>query len=276
MRKQIDVVVLSDLHLGSYHCKAKELNQYLRSIQPKTLVLNGDIIEREALRKRYFPRLHMEVIQSMLDLTLTGTKIYFVTGNHDDQLRKFSNMSMGPIHLRDKLVLKIKGKTYWIFHGDLLDSSKWVSPTLRFLGKKGYAQLLRLNRWQNFWRRKRGKSPHSLSQSIKSNIDKAQSYISGFEEAAGRLAIKNRYDHVICGHIHQPCIKKIQDKGASVTYMNSGDWVESLTALEYRHNSWKLYQFHELDYQLDNPKLQSSKKDRHAKLPKKLLEELSC
>lgn len=275
MRRQIDVVVLSDLHLGSYHCKANELNQYLKSIQPKTLVLNGDIIEREALRKRYFPRLHMEVIQSLLDLTLTGTKIYYVTGNHEDQLRKFSSMSMGPIQLRDKLVFKIKGKTYWIFHGDLLDSSKWVSPTLRFLGKHGYVQLLRLNRWQNFWRRKRGKLPRSLSQSIKSNIDKAQTYIEGFEQTAARLAIQNGYDHVICGHIHQPCIKDIEDKGASVMYMNSGDWVESLTALEYRHNSWKLYQFHELDYQLDNPKLKFSKKNRPPNLPQNLLEEIT-
>ena len=133
-RRHLDLVVLSDLHLGSYHCRATELKTYLTSIQPKTLVLNGDVIERAALRNRYFPRKHMEVINTLLQLTLSGTQIYYVTGNHDDYLRKFLSISLGPIHLREKLVFQVQGQKYWIFHGDVLDAQKMVSPVVRFFG----------------------------------------------------------------------------------------------------------------------------------------------
>lgn len=262
MRRQLDVVILSDLHLGSYHCRARELQKYLSSIQPKTLVLNGDVIERAAITKRYFPRQHMEIINTLLHLTLTGTNIYYVTGNHDDYLRKFLSLSLGPIHFREKLVFHIKGQSYWIFHGDILDAQRMVSPAVRYLGDKGYHLLLRLNRMQNKVQKLLGRPPISLATKVKSKLGKAQAYIDQFEVTAAKLAAKKGYDRVICGHIHQPVIKAIQVGDRQVTYMNSGDWVENLTALELRFGKWELYHYNSLDYQLENPKLTISKKER--------------
>ncbi|NBB88290.1 MAG: UDP-2,3-diacylglucosamine diphosphatase [Bacteroidetes bacterium] len=263
MKRQLDVVILSDLHLGSYHCRARELLQYLNSIQPKSLVLNGDVIERAAISKRYFPRMHMQIINSLLQLTLSGTNIYYVTGNHDDYLRKFLSISLGPIHLREKLDFHIKDKHYRIFHGDVLDAQKMVSPVVRYLGDKGYHLLLRLNRVQNRFRKVFGKPPTSLARKVKDKLGKAQSYIDQFERTAAKLAIKEGFDIVICGHIHQPTIKEIHLGQKSITYMNSGDWVENLTALELRFGKWELYEYNPLDYTLKNPKLSVGKKKKN-------------
>jgi len=261
VRRQLDVVILSDLHLGSYYCRARELQQYLSSIHPKTLVLNGDVIERAAINKRFFPRKHMEIINILLHLTLKGTQIYYVTGNHDDYLRKFLSLSFGPIHFRESLVFNIKGQSHWIFHGDVLDAHRVVSPVVRYLGDKGYHMLLRLNRTQNRLRKLLGKPPTSLAKKVKGKLGKAQSYIDQFEKTAAKLTAKKGYDRVICGHIHQPVIKSIPVGDRQVTYMNSGDWVENLTALEMRFGNWELYHYNSLDYQLFNPKLSINKKE---------------
>ena len=255
MKRQIDIVILSDLHLGTYSCHARELLLYLSGIETKTLILNGDILDTRQFRKRYFPKQHMEIIQMIIKMALSGTKVYYITGNHDDVLRRFTDLSMGKIYLRDKLVLQLKGQRYWVFHGDIFDARQWVSPSLYFFGKRGYDLLLRYNRWRNKLLKYNGQERKSISQSIKSGIKKAQFYIRQFEERAIDLATKQEFDFVVCGHIHQPMIKEAQANGRQVTYMNSGDWVENLTALEYRFGQWSLYTYDEMDYELYNPKL---------------------
>jgi UDP-2,3-diacylglucosamine pyrophosphatase LpxH len=205
----------------------------------------------------------MQIINSLLQLTLSGTNIYYVTGNHDDYLRKFLSISLGPIHLREKLDFHIKDKHYRIFHGDVLDAQKMVSPVVRYLGDKGYHLLLRLNRVQNRFRKVFGKPPTSLARKVKDKLGKAQSYIDQFERTAAKLAIKEGFDIVICGHIHQPTIKEIHLGQKSITYMNSGDWVENLTALELRFGKWELYEYNPLDYTLKNPKLSVGKKKKN-------------
>src|SRR6056297_3924575 len=121
MKRELDIVILSDVHLGTYGCHAKELHNYLKSIQPKTLILNGDFIDIWQFRKRYFPKEHLQVIQRILKMSARGTKVYYITGNHDEALRRYSDFSSGNIHLRDKLELQLNGKSYWIFHGDIFD-----------------------------------------------------------------------------------------------------------------------------------------------------------
>ena len=128
MKHEPDIVVISDVHLGTYGCHAKELLQYLKSIKPKTLIINGDFIDIWQFRKRYFPKEHMQVIQRILKMAAKGTKVYYITGNHDDVLRRYSDFSTGNIHLRDKLVLQLKGQRVWIFHGDIFDLSVRYSP----------------------------------------------------------------------------------------------------------------------------------------------------
>ncbi|MBY8962121.1 UDP-2,3-diacylglucosamine diphosphatase [Flavobacterium sp. D11R37] len=244
MKKRIvDLVVLSDVHLGTYGCHAKELLNYLSTIKPKTLILNGDIIDIWQFRKSYFPKSHLKVVKKIIDMASKGTKVYYITGNHDEMLRKFSDTSMGNFCLVDKVVLELDGKKAWFFHGDVFDSSvnhaKWVAK----LGGIGYDYLILLNRFINWVLVKMGREQYSLSKKIKSGVKKALKFISDFEETAAELAIENQYDFVVCGHIHEPKIEKKENKKGSVIYLNSGDWIENLTALEYNKKRWKLYQY---------------------------------
>ena len=242
MKKRIvDIVVLSDVHLGTYGCHAKELFSYLSTIKPKILILNGDIIDIWQFRKSYFPKSHLKVVKKLLDFAGKGTKVYYITGNHDEMLRKFSDTTMGNFSIVDKVVLELDDKKAWFFHGDVFDNSvhhaKWIAK----LGGIGYDYLILLNRFINWILVKMGKEPYSLSKKIKSGVKKAVKFISDFEATATELAIENNYDYVVCGHIHEPKIVVKENKKGSVTYLNSGDWVENLTALEYHRKKWKLY-----------------------------------
>jgi len=239
--RQIDILVLSDLHLGTYGAHAEDLNNYLKSINPKTLILNGDIIDMWSFKKRYFPKAHWDVLKTLLEKLLSGTVIYYLTGNHDDRLRKISDISIGQFHLADKLVLDIDGQSHWFFHGDVFDASINHSKLIAKLGAKAYDLLILTNRIINRIRIKLGLSPLSFSKKVKKNVKQAISLISDFEETAIGIGIENKYDYVICGHIHQPTMRKVHKSQGSITYMNSGDWVESLTSLEYTNKQWKIY-----------------------------------
>jgi UDP-2,3-diacylglucosamine pyrophosphatase LpxH len=240
-KRSVELVVLSDIHLGTYGCHAKELLTYLSGIKPRTLILNGDIIDIWQFRKSYFPKSHLKVVKKLIDFASKGTKVYYITGNHDEMLRKFSNTSMGNFSIVDKVVLELDGKKAWFFHGDVFDSSvhhaKWIAK----LGGIGYDYLILLNRFVNWALTRMGREPYSLSKKIKSSVKKAVKFISDFETTAADLAIENHYDYVICGHIHEPIITVKENKKGSVTYLNSGDWIENLTALEYHRKRWKLY-----------------------------------
>lgn len=149
-KRNVDLVVLSDVHLGTFGCHAKELFNYLSSIHPKTLVLNGDIIDIWQFRKSYFPKSHLKVVKKIIDLAAKGTQVYYITGNHDEMLRKFSDYTLGPISLVDKLVLELDGKKAWIFHGDVFDASVQHSKWIAKLGGWGYDLLIILNRIVNW------------------------------------------------------------------------------------------------------------------------------
>ena len=240
-KRSVEIVVISDVHLGTYGCHANEVLDYLKSIKPKILILNGDIIDIWQFRKSYFPKSHLKVIKKILDFTSKGTKVYYITGNHDEMLRKFSDTKMGNFSILDKLVLEIDGKKAWFFHGDIFDNSvhhaKWIAK----LGGIGYDYLILLNRVINWCLIKIGKEPYSLSKKVKASVKKAVKFISDFETTASDLAIDNQYDFVVCGHIHEPKIEERKNKKGTTTYLNSGDWIENLTALEYNKKRWKLY-----------------------------------
>lgn len=247
-KRKIELVVLSDIHLGTFGCHAKELVNYLSSIKPKILVLNGDIIDIWQFRKSYFPSTHLKVIQKIINLASKGTKVYYITGNHDEMLRKFSDLTMGNISLVDKVVLELGDKKAWIFHGDVFDASVQHSKWIAKLGGVGYDYLILMNRFVNWLLSKIGKEPYSFSKKIKSSVKKAVKHISDFEQTATELGIEKKYDYVICGHIHEPKIIKKENKNGSIMYLNSGDWVENLTALEYNYKRWKLYRYKDTNY----------------------------
>ncbi|MEM6686872.1 MAG: UDP-2,3-diacylglucosamine diphosphatase, partial [Bacteroidota bacterium] len=145
-KRKIDVVVISDVHLGTHGCHANELLAYLNSIEPKKIILNGDIIDIWRFRKRYFPKPHLLVIKKLIDFTTKGVEVIYITGNHDESLRRFSGATVGHFSLVDKLVLELNGEKAWFFHGDVFDASiqnaKWIAK----LGSIGYDLLIRLNR----------------------------------------------------------------------------------------------------------------------------------
>lgn len=242
MKRDLDIVVISDLHLGTYGCHAQEICDYLKSINPKILVLNGDIIDIWNFKKSYFPKTHLQVLRQILKMSEQDIKIYYITGNHDEALRKYSGIQLGNIILDDKLILELDGKKVWIFHGDIFDSTtKGSARILAKLGGKGYDILILFNRLINDILNYLGQEKISLSKRIKSSVKKAVKWISNFEETSAHLAIDQKFDYVICGHIHQPQNKTITKEGQSVKYLNSGDWVENCTALEYASGDWSIY-----------------------------------
>lgn len=246
-RRKIEIVVLSDIHLGTYGCHAKELLDYLSSIKPKILILNGDIIDIWQFRKSYFPKNHLKVLKKIIEFASKGTQVYYLTGNHDEMLRKFSNSKLGNIYLLDKLILEKDNKKMWFFHGDVFDASVQHSKWIAKLGGWGYDLLILLNRCINFILIKLNKPPYSFSKKIKSNVKEAVKFITNFENTATDLAIDNKFDVVACGHIHEPKIETIENKKGKTLYLNSGDWVESLTSLEYNHKVWKLYKYQKIE-----------------------------
>ena len=242
-KRKIEIAVISDTHLGTYGCHADELLTYLNSISPKKLILNGDIIDIWQFRKRYFPASHMKVLKKIIGMASKGTDVYYITGNHDEMLRKFSGNAMGRLRILDKLVLDIDGKKTWIFHGDVFDISIQNAKWLAKLGGWGYDLLILLNRLINWFLLKLGKEKYSLSKKIKNSVKGAVKYIQSFEKVAAELAIDNDYDYVICGHIHQPKKEIYMNKKGKTTYLNSGDWIENLTALEYNFKRWRIYYY---------------------------------
>jgi UDP-2,3-diacylglucosamine pyrophosphatase LpxH len=249
-KREVEVVVLSDIHLGTYGCHAKELVAYLKSVSPKVLILNGDVIDGWAFSKRYFPNSHMAVLSEFFKMMKKGTQVIYITGNHDEFLRKYTDLSMGNLFLTDKYLLEIDGKKHWIFHGDVFDhttsgSAKFIAK----LGGMGYDWLILVNRAINWILEKFGKGKVSLSKKVKNSVKKAVKFIGDFEKKATEIAINNHYDYVICGHIHQPADKILTTEKGSVHYLNSGDWIENLSWLEYNHGEWSLKFFNKKDFE---------------------------
>ncbi|MFN3916701.1 MAG: UDP-2,3-diacylglucosamine diphosphatase [Flavobacteriales bacterium] len=248
-KRKIDILIISDVHLGTYGCHAKELLCYLRSVNPKHLILNGDIIDIWQFSKRYWPKSHMKILRHILGWISEGKQVTYITGNHDEMLRKFVGLELENFKIVNKLVLPLdNGKNAWIFHGDVFDVTMKHSKWLAKLGSSGYDILILFNRAINFISHKLGRGKISLSKKIKNSVKEAVKFINNFEQTAADLAIHNEFDFVICGHIHHPENKVIKNKQGKVTYINTGDWVENLTALEYTSAlGWEMYRYNEIE-----------------------------
>lgn len=248
-KRQVDIIVISDVHLGTYGCRAKELLHYLKSIKPKIVVLNGDIIDIWQFNKSYWPKSHMKVIKHIMNWLSKGVKVYYITGNHDEMLRKFEGFKMGSFQILNKLILELDNQEKaWIFHGDVFDVTMQHSKWLAKLGAIGYDTLIIINSLANWISEtifKRGKL--SFSKKIKNSVKGAIKFINGFEETAADIGISMNYQYVVCGHIHHPEMRKIEQNHGSIMYLNSGDWIENLTALEYHRGQWDLFRFSELE-----------------------------
>ena len=242
MKRSIEILVISDIHLGTYGCQSKALLNYLKSVDPKIIILNGDIIDIWQFNKRYFPKSHMKIIKYFLNLIQDGKTIYYLTGNHDEMLRKFNGFELKNFKILNKKVINLNGHQAWFFHGDVFDLTMQYSKWLTRLGAIGYDALILINSALNFILSKLGRPRYSLSKKVKNSVKGAVKFINKFEETVVGIAFERKYKFVICGHIHQPAIKKYSIKNKNIIYLNSGDWVENLTSLEYHNKKWTIYQ----------------------------------
>lgn len=242
-KRKLDIVVISDVHLGSVGAKAEDLNQYLKSIQPKILILNGDFIDGWNFKKKYFPEAHFEVIRRVIKKINSGTQVYYISGNHDEFIRKYNGLKLGNFSILNQLELELHNKKMWFFHGDIFDAS--IQGRMKYLAKlggKAYDLLIWSNRKVNQVLNFLGKEKMSFSKTIKNSVKIAVKWIGDFEKVASAIAIEKGFDYVICGHIHCPQIKNYENDKGKTLYLNSGDWVENLTSLEYSKKKWKVYQ----------------------------------
>lgn len=262
VKRDVDLLVLSDIHLGTIGCQADDLLKYLNSINPKTIILNGDIIDIWQFNKRYWPKSHMRIIKWFSNALSKGSKIYYITGNHDEMLRRFAGFKLGDFRIVNKLILDINGSKAWFFHGDVFDVTMKYAKWLTKLGSIGYDVLILINSMINYVAKLMGKPKVSLSKKIKDSVKSAVKYINDFEKIVSDVAIENNYDFVVCGHIHQPTNKLITNENGQTRYLNSGDWIENLSALEYHNQEWNVFYYKENsldDVDIDDYKLNNYK-----------------
>jgi UDP-2,3-diacylglucosamine pyrophosphatase LpxH len=248
MRRQVDIAIISDVHLGTPACRAEELLAYLKSIWPGKLVLNGDIIDMQQFSSRYWPDTHTKVVRRILKFAAAGVPVFYVTGNHEKPLRRYSNMGFdfGQLHLVDRLEWTVDGRRTLIVHGDECDNHfdqlRWLSA----IGSWCYDRIEQFGNLVNGIRRRLGKGPISLTNAVKHNIAQATDYIDRYEYACAQLAARGGFDAIVCGHIHQPANRRIAVMDERPLYLNSGDWVENCSSLEYAHGSWSVERFDHL------------------------------
>lgn len=246
-RKFYRTVVLSDIHLGTRFSKVKEVCDFLSSVNCSNLILNGDTIDGWQVRKndyefwgseqaRFF-RIIMKMVENH------GTKVYFLRGNHDDFLDKIIPMQMGPLNILKDMEIESAGKRFFVTHGDVFDS---ITSNMKWMAKLGdviYNILLRINVLYNKWQALRGKPYYSFSQEIKNKVKKAVSKTSDFDGMLTDMARAKGCDGVICGHIHRPEDRMI----GGIRYLNSGDWVETLSALtEDQEGTWNIVYYKDM------------------------------
>lgn len=240
--KHFKTIVMSDVHLGSKWSKAKEANRFLKYNTCDTLILCGDIIDGWELvrgRREKWKRRHTNFISRLLDIQ-HDTRIIYLRGNHDDFLDRIMPLHFANVTVQRDLVYTSCGKRYYVLHGDIFDhvtsSMKWLAK----VGDVGYSLLMAFNRLYNRRRQRRGLPYYSVSQRIKQKVKASVSYISEFERHLVEVARQKGCTGVICGHIHQADMRMIGD----VLYLNSGDWVESLTALaEDYDGNWQILRY---------------------------------
>ncbi len=235
MIKHYKTIVLSDTHVGSRWSKTKEIIEFLNTHTCDNLILAGDIIDGWSLQRgsKRWTEDHSNFVKKLLDLHHT-TKIIYVIGNHDEFMKKISPFTFFNISIRKDYIYESNGKRFFVLHGDIFDHITSSLSWLAKIGDIGYSILLWINRRYNIKRQKKGLPYYSIAQEIKAKVKVSVSYISDFEKHLVEVAKRNNCDGVICGHIHHAEKKHIGD----IMYLNSGDWVESLTALteDYRGN----------------------------------------
>lgn len=240
--KKYKTIVVSDIHLGTKGSKAREVVRFLKEHSCDRLILNGDIIDGWQLKRSgKWKKKHTLFFNQLLKRVYAGNmEVIYVRGNHDDFLDQVIPFQLGNFKIVRDFTFESFGKKYFVVHGDVYDTVTSNMKWLAYLGDIGYTLLLWLNSYYNNWRRNRRLPYYSLSAKVKASVKSAVSFISDYEQVLTSIARSKGYDAVICGHIHSPCIREME----GFTYLNSGDWVESMTALaEDFEGHWHLLNY---------------------------------
>ncbi len=239
-RLKVRALFISDVHIGSKHSKAEEFLKFIRSVQPETLYLVGDFIDGWRLRKKfYWNDTYSFIIRRIIGMMKDGTKVKYITGNHDEFLRKFvPSNNLGHLEILDETIHEtVDGRRLLVIHGDVFDQLMLKAKWLYYLGDNAYSLAMWCNTICNSVRRKFGLPYWSLSAVLKQNVKKAVNFVNDFEHYIAKHTKELGCCGVVCGHIHTPIIKRFE----SIDYYNCGDWVESCTAIiEYHDGSMKL------------------------------------
>jgi UDP-2,3-diacylglucosamine pyrophosphatase LpxH len=245
--KHYKTICISDTHLGSKDAKADLLNNFLKNHTCDNLFLVGDIIDGWKIQqnKWKWKQSHTNVIRRILGYAKRGTKVTYVTGNHDEFLRPFVNQfSLGSITICNQAEYRdTDGNLFLITHGDMFDGITRIGKWLGFLGDAAYDLVLWINTKFNYIRHRLGFGYWSLSKYLKHKVKKAIDFVFKFEENLAGYCERKNFDGVICGHIHTPQIKTIN----GIIYMNDGDWVESCSALvEHEDGKWEIIYWNDM------------------------------
>jgi UDP-2,3-diacylglucosamine pyrophosphatase LpxH len=246
-------IIVSDVHLGTKGSKSKEIARFLKQFRCDNLILNGDIIDGWQLKKSgSWKRKHTRFFNRVLKMMESqSTNVYYLRGNHDDFLDQILPLQIGRLQILADMTYESNGKTYFITHGDVFDSITTNLRWIAYLGDVGYTFLLWLNRVVNYYRYKKGLPYFSLSQFVKGKVKQAVSYVDDYETELAKMAKAKGCDGIICGHIHKAENRMID----GVHYLNSGDWVETMSALAEDHEgNWELIYFNQIDFKkMDTP-----------------------
>jgi UDP-2,3-diacylglucosamine pyrophosphatase LpxH len=237
-------IAVSDIHLGTRDCKANQLNWFLKHTSCETLYLVGDIIDgwQVSRNKWRWKQSHTNLVRRILKFARRGTKVIYVVGNHDEFIRPFIpyGINFGTMEVHNHYEhVGVDGRRYLIVHGDMFDGITRLAPWLSFLGSGAYNTVLSFNTKLNWVRHRLGFGYWSLSQYLKQRVKKSIDFIFQFERNLAAYCKKRGFDGVIAGHIHHAEIKNVD----GIVYNNTGDWVESCTALVETHNGdWIIIQ----------------------------------
>lgn len=240
--KKVEIAVISDIHLGTFGSHAEEVLTYLNSINPEMLIINGDLVDIWQFRKRYFPKSHLAVLQKIFQIAASGTTVYFIPGNHDDLIRKFGDFSIGNLHFRNELELEINNQKIWVHHGDKYDKAV-RNQSIAAFGGYVYEHFILLEKGINWILNLLKIQPIRAAKKLKSFSKNMSKKSVDFEAKAIEEAMQKQCDIMICGHTHQPKKQVIENENGKVLYINSGDWVENLSALEYNNEQWQVIRF---------------------------------
>ncbi len=241
--REIKVSVISDLHLATYGSKPKKVLKYLKSIQPELLILNGDIIDSWRFSRNYFPKPQLKVVRQLIKMMEKGVQIIYISGNHDEFLRKMVPTQIGNLKIVNQYIFESGDTKTWIFHGDIFDKVIHKTKWLAKIGAALYGFISIVNMLTNKLLTVSGKHEVQFYSSIKKRIKRNNIDLTRLELQAAQVAGLKGYETIIYGHTHIPMEKHVVFNGKKLHFINCGDWIENFTAVEFYGNKWHLFYY---------------------------------